>query len=283
MDLADQFAAAIGVARTGSHALCGVPMLLVDTLCNTALERDLIAALVERSPDVLELHLGDRGGEAATSLESLQRYLFEPEAPLRETDGTVEIFAASGEALECVEIARRAMEGAGRGMPFDCMAVLLRSPERYQPMVEEALRRAGIPGHYQRGSRRPSVSGRAFLALLECAREGLTASRFAEYLSLGQTPESEDQLTDPPTQWERLLVDASVVGGADRWKRRLAGLEETFLAEYQASTDEAERAASERGLRELENLTAFALPLVERLGALPRTASWGAGWSYCMT
>ena len=275
VDLADQFAAAIGAARSGSHTLCGAPMLLVDTPSETALERDLIAALAERSSDVLDLRLGDRGGEAATSLESLQRYLSEPEPPRRGTDGTVQILAASGEALECVEIARRATDAAGRGLPFDSMAVLLRSPERYQPMVEEALRRAGIPGHYQRGSRRPSVSGRAFLALLECARDGLTASRFAEYLSLGQTPEPEDQMTESPTQWERLLVDASVVGGVDRWKRRLAGLQQTFLAEYQASTDEAERAASERRLRELENLTAFALPLVERLGGLPSTASWG--------
>src|SRR5262249_7240093 len=35
---------------------------------------------------------------------------------------------------------------------------------------------------------RPDPSGRAFLALLDCALEGLSARRFAEYLSLGQVP-----------------------------------------------------------------------------------------------
>ena len=69
------------------------------------------------------------------------------------------------------------------------MAILLRSPERYQFLVEEALRRAGIPSYFSRGSARPDPAGRAFLALLHCAEEFCSASRFAEYLSLGQVPE----------------------------------------------------------------------------------------------
>src|SRR5439155_7795298 len=60
--------------------------------------------------------------------------------------------------------------------------------ERYQPLLEEALRRADIPAHYSRGVVRPDPAGRAFLALLECALENCSASRFAEYLSLGQVP-----------------------------------------------------------------------------------------------
>src|SRR5262249_41564544 len=113
---------------------------------------------------------------------------------------------------------------------------------------------------------RPDPGGRAFLALLACARDGCSATRFSEYLSLGQAPPPdaappEDQLpvedellasfsgavevprspapshpatdTDPviegtlqsPIGWEALLVDAAVIGGADRWERRLRGLE----------------------------------------------------------
>ncbi len=40
--------------------------------------------------------------------------------------------------------------------------------------------------------RRPDPAGRAFVALLLCAVEGLSAKRFDEYLSLGQVPQLAD-------------------------------------------------------------------------------------------
>ena len=46
----------------------------------------------------------------------------------------------------------------------------------------------GTPAWFARGTSRPDPAGRAFLALLDCAVEGLSARRFAEYLSLGQVP-----------------------------------------------------------------------------------------------
>lgn len=76
---------------------------------------------------------------------------------------------------------------AGR-ISFDRIAILLRDPDRYQPLIEEALARAGIPAFFTHGTVRPDPAGRALLALLACASEGLSASRFAEYLSLGQVP-----------------------------------------------------------------------------------------------
>ena len=75
-----------------------------------------------------------------------------------------------------------------KALPFDRIAILLRNVEQYQPLVEEALRRAAIPGYFSRGAARPDPAGRAFLALLACAGDGCSASRFAEYLSLGQLP-----------------------------------------------------------------------------------------------
>ncbi len=59
------------------------------------------------------------------------------------------------------------------------------------------LRRAGIPAWFARGTSRPDPSGRAFLALVDCALEGLSARRFAEYLSLGQVPPL-DEAGAPP-------------------------------------------------------------------------------------
>ncbi len=209
-----------------------------------------------------------------TSLESLQRYLFSSEVvPAREEDGSVEIFSTSGEALECVEIARRIGAAVEGGVPFDQIAIAVRSPERYQPLVMEGLRRAGIPVHCTRGARRPDVAGRSFLALLHCAEERLSATRFAEYLSLGQMPEDEEPPT--PAAWERLLVDAAVIGGPDRWETRLDGLREELHHRYGEEEDEGERARLERRIASVENLRGFALPVIGRLAALPERATWG--------
>ena len=246
-------------------------VLAVDLAPRTGSERELVSAILRASRAHLELRLEAGERAAANSLESLQRYLFSTEAvPVREEDGSVELFSTSGEAQECVEIARRI--GAS-GIPFDEAAILLRSPERYQPLVMEALRRAGIPAHCTRGSRRPDASGRSFVALLYCAEERLSASRFAEYLSLGQMPEDEEPRT--PAAWERLLVDAAVIGGVDRWEARLNGLHEEFHRRYREEEDEGERARWEWGIGSVDSLRRFALPVIGRLAALPERATWG--------
>ena len=120
-----------------------------------------------------------------SSLARLGFYLFsETTPPEGEPDDEVVFFSAPGEERESVEIARRILAEAKKGIPFDRMAVLLRAPETYAALMEAALGRAGIPAYFARGSRRPDPSGRALLALLACAAEGLSAHRFAEYLSL---------------------------------------------------------------------------------------------------
>src|SRR4029077_14152113 len=101
----------------------------------------------------------------------------------------VEVFSAPGESRECVEIARRGLTLARNGIRLDQIAVLLRSPEEYRAHLDEAVARAGIPAHFARGAVRPDPTGRAFYSLLKCAAEGLSARRFAEYLSLGQVPD----------------------------------------------------------------------------------------------
>ena len=127
---------------------------------------------------------------ANTDLGSLQTYLFsEDTPPRRESDQSFEFFSAPGEGRECVEIARRVLREARRGVAFDEMAVLVRAPAHYLGLLEHALERAGVPASFERGTRRPHAGGRAFLALLACAAERLSANRFAEYLSLGQLPE----------------------------------------------------------------------------------------------
>ena len=154
-------------------------------------DRDGIARLEAMGGTV---EIVDRAQEAG-DLPCLRRYLFNPETPPieRELDGSLSFFSAPGEGREAVEIARRILREARAGVRFDEMAVLVRSPQHYVGLLEHALRRAKVPAWFSRGTRRPLTAGRAFLALLACAAEQLSASRFAEYLSFAQVPLANEQ------------------------------------------------------------------------------------------
>ena len=183
-------------------------VLLLDVAVNDPAESALIASLVTGAGAVLAtVPRGDRQSSARLAemgatveradekgtddLASLRRFLFEAERqpPERTPDGSLELFSAPGEGRECVEIARRILAEARRGVRFDEMAVFVRSPHSYFGLLEPALRRAQVPAWFDRGTRRPHPAGRAFLALLACGAEHLSAARFAEYLSLGQVPQ----------------------------------------------------------------------------------------------
>lgn len=307
------------------------PLLLLDVPLASKREAELVAALARHSGDVLataqtgdtrtlerlESTLGvsaealDKA--ATTSLHRLQEHLF-ASAPARQPlDEHVEIMSAPGESRECVEIARRVLAEAGRGVPFDRMAVLLRAPDRYRPHVEEAMRRAEIPIFLARGTVKPDPTGRALIALIACAAEGLSARRFAEYLSLGELPEHksgeppaplpdterwvvpDEELIMPalddtpagpaplgrtlsaPRRWERLLVEAAVIGGRDRWRRRLEGLGAALRRELEGleDSDGPHADAILRRIQDLATLRKFALPLLDDLAALPAAATWG--------
>ncbi len=302
------------------------PLVLLDVDVASPAHELFLTAVAARAPSVMATVIaGDSDGRArwerilgvaarpieendGGSLRRVRRHLFAASAPeALERDATVDLFSQPGEGLECVEIARRLRELARGGLVFDRAAILLRDPERYLPLVEEALRRAGIPGHFTRSAARPDPAGRAFLALLACAREGCSATGFAEYLSLGQAPAldpegapvrsepewaapDDDALPDPgdavapaargetplvlPYRWERLMVDAAVVGGRDRWARRLRGLETECRIQLAGEEDDAHRARLERKLEQLDRLQRFALPIVEMLAALPKRAAW---------
>jgi ATP-dependent helicase/nuclease subunit B len=328
-DRAIVFATAIAALEAGPHP-AGLPLLLLDVPIATACEAELVAALARRSPDVLAtVPAGDErslervqtalacpaerlDAGRRTSLDTLKAHLFElgepPAAPL---DATIALSSWPGEARECVEIARGIQEEAARGVPFDRIAVLLRSGAEYRPHLEEAFRRAAIPVFFARGTTRPDPAGRALLALLACRAERLSARRFAEYVSLAQVPDpgadtasrfvppESDQLPLPPPEpraddergdgslrapwrWERLLVEASVIGGKERWRRRLDGLDADLrLRRAAVEDDDVRRNGLDRQLADLAALRAFAVPLIERLDGLPEAARWGE-WLACL-
>jgi len=169
------------------HALAAGAETAVATM--PASDEDGIARL-EAMGGVVENHDGDRSGDLA----SLRRHLFRTDTlpEQRTLDGSLEFFSAPGEGREAVEIARRILREARAGVRFDEIGVLVRSPQNYVGLIEHALRRAKVPAWFSRGTRRPLTAGRAFLALLACASEQLSASRFAEYLSFAQVPLESD-------------------------------------------------------------------------------------------
>jgi hypothetical protein len=282
-----------------------------------------------RTRRVFALASGSSGspGSSGSALSRLQNRLFAGEQPeAGAIDESVVLFSAPGEGREAVEIARRILQEAARGVPFDDIAVLLRAPQTYLGVLEHALDRAGIPAWFHRGTRRPDPAGRALLALLACADEELSARRFAEYVSLGQVPLNEagdadvwsppaDDLLEAvlppddraediqpeedartatkrgetfrevagtlraPWRWEDLIVEAAVIGGLDRWQRRLAGLEHEYdrrLREATSDDPDASRARAIRRDREqLQALRSFAEPVLGEMSSWPAEQPWG--------
>jgi hypothetical protein len=339
-----------GVFQTASAALRSrspgwqtAGVILLDVAIASPAEEEFVAALTQAAASVFAVvPAGDPQTERAlqrlgvtasaraplatrTALQRLQRHLFSPDAPPQSAvDDSVQIFSAPGEGREAVEIARRIMQEARRGVPFDDIAVLLRAPQTYFGLIEHACSRAGIPVWFERGTRRPDPAGRAFLALLACAEEHLSARRFAEYLSLGQvpvasTPRSEpwsaptddlvesvlpfvERAEDPspideapppeerdrdrviagtlqaPWRWEELLVEAYVIEGLDRWRKRLPGLRHEFERRVRELTedepDSPRIAGLERDCVQLQHLEDLALPVVETLNDWRDAQPW---------
>jgi ATP-dependent helicase/nuclease subunit B len=329
-------------AAAGTHRFAGLPLVLLGPAIESLSHERLLTALVEKSTDVLATAITDDdralrtlhrivgpsaedidASDPGATLDRVRTWLFSSQQPPQAPPDAELLFSAPGESLECVEIARRIRRLAEQGIPLDRTAILLRNVEQYQAQVEEALRRAAIPGYFSRGAARPDPAGRAFLALLACAGEGCSASRFAEYLSLGQMPPvdetgapvkrppqwvppdddvlvnfqsappgseiqaPDDQNQDVPNQdapalavpfgWEKLLVDAAVIGGHARWARRLHGLRAELQAQLRDldKEDQSHRPHIQRRIDQLECLEHFALPLIDILGSLPAQALWG--------
>jgi ATP-dependent helicase/DNAse subunit B len=320
-DSAEIYRTASAAIKSGEFSMSRFPTLFLDISPTQYVEQEFIRTLMSqttagmatvhaRDEEAIQFFETERGLKPATTLgepkalERLRKHVFEIETPpAGSMDNTVEFVSATDENRECVEIARAILAGAKSGVAFDRMAILVRNPDLYQPLLEDAFRRAGIEAHFTHGTQRPNPGGRALLALLSCAAENLSASRFSEYLSLGQVPEAPPptvwtppqgelfanlpspepaeaaEAQDPvraPRYWERMLVDAAVIGGYDRWFRRLQGLAKEFQKRIEelGPEDEPARLRLEQDISRLQNLQEFALPIVKFLDELPPTAIW---------
>ena len=340
---------ALGSPVTGWPTM---PLLLLDVPFESEIEAQFLWALIQQSPQVMiTVPAGDASAVSQlekrgvrlqiidearqNDLTQLARYLFSKEPPPeRARTGELVWFSAPGEGRECVEIARRILKEAERGVRFDEMAIVIRSTQQYVGLLEHALARARVPAYFDRGTRRPDPAGRAFLAILSCATDNFSAKRFAEYLSLAQVPSLDDSgkariesghptwvasrddvfgvLSErapdepdvsggdddqrsatninadqavvagtlrAPWKWESLLVESAVIGGSDRWARRLNGLAAEYELKIRELTSEQPDSPRiqrlERERQNLAHLREFALPLIEAMSAWPKQAVWG--------
>jgi ATP-dependent helicase/nuclease subunit B len=104
-------------------------------------------------------------------------------------------------------------------------------------------------------------------------------------LPQNHTGASNDRDKDPviagqlraPRRWERLLVERAVIGGRERWQKRINGFAQELRSRLAEIDDEHEAtgAAIRRTLTDLEAFADYALPLIEALGDLPKSANWG--------
>jgi ATP-dependent helicase/nuclease subunit B len=212
-DRAALFNSASNAWRSGRVTWAGLPVVLLDVTIDSLVEQEFVQAMIERTSTALATvpdgdlralaafkrmgaeidELADTAA-ASSDLAHLRRYVFTTDRPpIRERSNDVTLFSAPGEGREAIEIVRRILDEAQSGVRFDEMAVFLRTPQQYLGLLEHAADRGGVPVYFDRGTRRPDPAGRAFVALLSCAVDGLSAKRFDEYLSLGQVP----RLTQP--------------------------------------------------------------------------------------
>ena len=300
----EEAALALGAIPLGTMPLGNMPpgTLPLGTMPPGTLSPGAVA------PGTMPLSVAERdSGDTSQgdAVASAQRHLFATRRPVPGTGRRgLSVVAAPGTAAEAIEHARAFLAEAADGIPFDRMAVLLPEPANQASAFQEAFERAGIPAFFEAGARRPHPAGRAFLVLLDCAREGLSATRFAEYLSLGETPASRTEASRTeasppedtgagaqgteagentgfvaPRRWERLILDSEVIGGLDRWEGRLARFERQLQRDEEAEADESRREAVRRRRQDLRRLTATALPILHRLAAFPTPHAGFSEWT----
>ncbi|HEX5023508.1 MAG TPA: hypothetical protein VFX54_22760, partial [Candidatus Binatia bacterium] len=133
-----------------------MPLLLLDVPFESEIEAQFLWALIQQSPRVLiTVPAGDaaavsrleKRGVKIQALEQaeqndltqLTRHLFSKDPPPeRARTGELVWFSAPGEGRECVEIARRILKEADRGIRFDEIAIVIRSTQQYAGVLEHA-------------------------------------------------------------------------------------------------------------------------------------------------
>ncbi len=142
----------------------------------------------------------------------------------------------------------------------------------------EYLSLAQVPDPDRPRDDQPAISADAELAplSLESDLEVEDNATLVDDIAAADPVPVIDGTARAPWRWERLLVDAAVIGSAQRWKKRLAGLGNELRARRAEIADDDARAAGlERRILDLAHLGEVAMPILSMLDTAPRDAAWG--------
>jgi hypothetical protein len=225
----------------------------------------------------------DGGGEADPPLAArvaAQAGAVVQRQPARDRHGPADlrIVAAPSAESEADEAARAVLRAAADGMRFESMAIQALDP-RTLDLVAASLRRAGIPYHEQPGRALAATRcGRALLALLDVAAQGLRLEPVLAFLAMAPLRWSEwaEIDADPvPSAWERVAREAFVGTGRADWEQKLTRLaieHETAAAELERESEPAVLArAAAAAARELVRVV---VALDAALRMLPARGAW---------
>ena len=184
----------------------------------------------------------------------------------RALDSSVQLLSAPGESLEAIEIARIILDEAARGVRFQEMAVLLRTPSAYASHLASAFDRAGISAFFLEGVPRVDPAARALGLLLNLAGADLDRAQVAEFLTTGRIPYQRilgEDARISPARWDRISARAGIVSGIDQWRTGLA-----------AARNSAEEREFDDEVALIESLEAVVERLHRDLAAFPEDGSW---------
>lgn len=219
---------------------------------------------------------GVRFDEIAIVIRSTQQYI-----------GVLEHALARASVPTYFERGTRRPDPAGRAF----LAILSCATEKFSAKrFAEYLSLAQVPRLDDSG-KAPAGAGRSIWIASRDDVFGVLSERAPDESDSGRDEDTEssthingDQAVvagtlRAPWRWESLLVESAVIGGSERWARRLNGL----AAEYDLKIseliseqpDSARIARLERDRQNLAHLSAFALPLIEEMSAWPNDATWG--------
>ncbi|GEM_PF-2853691 len=201
------------------------------------------------------------GGVRAIEIPSLSG--LDPFTPPADGPGPVDFpvttLSAPGPEAECRELARECLRLAGDAVPFNAMAVLLRHPAAYFPLVAGALSRAGIPFCFRGAGLVPALpEARALLTLLEAVSEDFDRDLLFAALGMIDLDGSVYTAGDgpiPADRWDRITRSAGEPRGKEAILEALDALakeaasEEEPKGETQRSSRTGTRSASVNACR----------------------------------
>lgn len=200
----------------------------------------------------------------ATDCERLS-WLFAPgSAPPPFGDGTVAMFRAVGRTNECREVLRRLV---AEKTPLDD-AEIIHPPGLDYPFILHLMgRRLGLRLSFASGLPVALTStGRTLYGLLEWVEQDFPARKLGELLASGdlRCPAADGGWPAAPERLRRLLDEAGIGWGRDRYETRLAALRKEYADKASGrrerdgdEEDEASAETARRTVSEVETLSGF--------------------------